>query len=317
MIHTAQLLITLSDYHVAQKTHLHGKLTFNKIMLQNNIFGIKARQYCAKDDRIPRCSIFIDATVILQTGLIVENDYYRIKAAIKRSLAIVYGDEDLYDNHNLVRIDYRYDVTVPNPLDRTLYLYLYHKTRGKYSRLKRTGRDTYKTSIYHSCKSIETVLYSKNEECEAKNREPECWEKDVLRFETRIKNSHIYYQIKKNSEKKCLYNFFKQAKFEYYMREYLLKIFPTGDFYSFNLAEKLVNKTDISKVLKDSLKDFMRTVSHGTLDTPKNTIYTKSMSEATWVKRIKLFNEKNINPITIPMSKKTSYLPNLLNDLFK
>lgn len=316
MIHTAHLIIYLREYHVALKEYLHGEFrTFNKIMEENHMPGIKARQYYAKENNMPRCSIIIDITKILHTGVIVENDYYRIKTYIKRALGIVYGDEDLYDNHNLVRIDYRYDIKVPDAAKRMLYLYLYNKTRGKFRRLKKEGIENYRTSIYHQCKSIETILYSKNEECAAKNRIPETWEKDVMRFEVRLMNPHIYNQTKQNGEAKCLFNFFKQHKFEKYMQDYLLKIYPTGDFYSFNTSVTLINKIERSLTLKTRLKEFLRNVSNGTLDTPKKTIYSKAISEDTWLERLKLFNELDINPITIPVSQKTEHLPNLLNFL--
>ena len=130
MLHTGHLLIYLTKFHIAFKETQHGKYrTFNKITLENGMVGIKARQYYAKEDSMPRCSIIFDAPKILNTGLIVEDDYYRIKSHIKRALGLVYGDENLFYNHNLVRIDYRYDIKVTDASTRSLYLYLYNKTR--------------------------------------------------------------------------------------------------------------------------------------------------------------------------------------------
>lgn len=318
MIHTGHLLIYLEENHVKYKQNIYGRnKTFNKIMEENKMLGIKARQYYAKENRMPRCSIIFDVTQILQTGVIIESDYYRIKSYIKCALGIVYGDEDLYNNHNLVRIDYRYDIKVHEAAKRHIYLYLYNKTRGKYRRLTKKGLESYRTSIYHECKSMETVLYSKNEECTAKNRLPEVWEKDVMRFEVRLKNSHLYHQAKKTGESKCLSNFFKRVKFEKYMQDYLMKIYPTGDFYDFNTALNLIEKSDYSPTIKIGLKTFLRNVSNGTLDTPKKTTYTKAISEDTWRERIKKFNESSVNPITIPVSKKIQHLPNLLKDIME
>ncbi|WP_431808734.1 hypothetical protein [Lysinibacillus sphaericus] len=313
-IHTAHLLVTLTPSYLATKTQRYGKnKSFNAIMREHNIKGIKARQYFTREANIPKCSIIIDVTQILQRGDVYEKDYPIIKAFIKNCLGIVYGDSDLYYNHNLVRIDYRLDRVVKDPKHRRIYLLLYHKTRQKYMRLIKSSHEVYRSSIYHKNGSLETILYDKNLEAAAKNRNPEPWEQDVLRFEVRLKNSHIFNLCKRTGEKKCLFNFFNENRYKEYLQKYLFNIYPTGDFYNFAYAEKIIEQSSKSLTIKRRLKDFFKKVSNGNLDSPMSKNYKGSISKDTWRTRIKIFNSMNVNPITIPQTYKIDFLPSLLH----
>jgi len=310
MIHTAHLSIDLKEEHIYHKDNNHGKnMSFNQIMNGNNLVGITARQYTAHG--ASRCSIIIDVTKILNRGYIVETDYWTIERFVKLALKMVYSDESLYDNHNLIRIDYRIDRKVPLATERELYLLLYNKTKSSFKRLKKQ-RNNYKTTIYHSCKSIQTTVYDKNEHCKYLNREPMEWERDMIRFEIRLKNPHIYNKVKGTGEVKCLYSFFKAEVFEEYVQKYLMRIFPTGDFYSFDLALDLISSSKYTLTIRRRLKRFLEKVSNGNLDTPLNNFYSDSIKGDAYNKRLHNFRELNINPITIPQAYKIEKLPSLL-----
>lgn len=90
------------------------------------------------------------------------------------------------------------------------------------------------------------------------------------------------------------------------------KIFPLGDFYSFEKAQKLIHQSVHSDTIKKSLNHFITKVSNGALDTPKNKSYPNAISKQTWQKRIDVFNELGINPITIPVKYNIETIPNLL-----
>lgn len=314
MIHTAHILFGLTKEHTAYKGDTHGAhKSFNQIVKDNRLVGISARQYSTHG--IARCSVIIDVTRILNTGFIIESDYWRIERYVKMALRIVYGDDTLYESHNLVRIDYRIDKKVQMESERKLYLILFNKTKSSYKRLKKQGSSKFKTSIYHSCKSIETVVYDKNEHCKYQNREPMAWERDMIRFEIRLKNPHIYNQLKGTGEVKCLYSFFKDAVFKAYVQNYLLKIFPTGDFYSFELAEALISSSNHSITIRKRLKHFLAKVSNGNLDTPLIKYFSGWINQDTYNKRLQVFNELEVNPITIPQVYKIEKLPSLLKNL--
>lgn len=313
MIHTAHLLIVLKKEHIYHKDNNHGKYpSFNQIMKGSSLVGISGRQYTAHG--VSRLSIIIDVTKILNRGYIVEVDYCRIERFVKLALRIVYGDENLYDSHNLVRIDYRIDKKVPLASERELYLLLYNKTRGSFNRLRKQ-RNNYKTTIYHSCKSIQTTVYDKNEHCKYQNREPMEWERDMIRFEIRLKNPHIYNRLKGTGEVKCLYTFFKEAVFKEYVQKYLQKIFPTGDFYCFDLAEELISSSKYTLTIRRRLKHFLAKVSNGNLDTPKNKNYSDWINKDAFNKRLQNFKDLDVNPITIPQSYKIKKLPSLVKEI--
>lgn len=313
MIHTAHLSIELKGKHVYYKDNNHGKNTsFNHIMKENGLLGIKAKQY--RSHGVARCSIFIDVTKILNRGNIVEADYWSINRFVKSALNKVYGDEKLYDNHNLVRIDYRVDKKVPLASHRELYMHLYQQTKGSFKRLRKDKKE-FKTTMYHKCKSIHTIIYDKNEQCKNNNREPEEWERDAIRFEVCLKNSHIYNRVKGTGEMKSLYSFFKEDVFNEYIQQYLFRIFPTGDFYKFDLAEELISSSKYSLTIRRRLKHFLEKVSNGNLDTPLNNFYPDSIKKDAYNKRINNFKELNLNPITIPQAYKIDKLPSLLKDL--
>jgi len=313
MIHTAHLLIELKEEHIRHKDHIHGtSTTFNHIMTANSLFGIKAKQY--RSHGVSRCSVFIDVTKILRRGNIVETDYWQIERFVKLALNTVYGDEKLYDKHNLVRIDYRIDKKVPLASERALYMLLYKKTKGSFKRLRKQ-KEEYKTTTYHSCKSIHTIIYDKNEQCKAQKREPEEWERDIIRFEVCLKNPHIYNKLKGTGEMKSLYSFFKKDVFNEYIQQYLLRIFPTGDFYKFDLAAELISSSKYSLTVRRRLKHFLGKVSNGNLDTPLNNFYPDSIKKDAYNKRLQNFRNLNVNPITIPQSYKVDKLPSLLKDL--
>lgn len=310
MIHTAHLLIELKEEHIHHKDHIHGiNTSFNQIMKENSLAGIKAKQY--RSHGVSRCSIFIDVTKILNRGNIVETDYWQIERFVKLALSMVYGDEKLYDNHNLVRIDYRIDKKVPLASERALYLHLYKKTKGSFKRLRKQ-KEEYGTSMYHACKSIHTIIYDKNEQCKSQNREPEEWERDIIRFEVCLKNPHIYNKLKGTGEMKSLYSFFKKEVFNEYIQQYLFRIFPTGDFYSFDLAIDLISSSKYTLTIRRRLKDFLEKVSNGNLDTPLNNFYSDSIKTGAYNKRLQNFKELNVNPITIPQAYKIEVLPSLL-----
>lgn len=311
MIHTAHLLIDLKEQHIYHKYNNHGKnISFNQVMIVNGIVGITGRQYTTHG--ASRCSIIIDVTKILNRGNIVEADYWRIKHFVKSALNKVYGDEKLYDNHNLVRIDYRVDKKIPLASHRELYMHLYQQTKGSFKRLRK-DKKKFKTTMYHKCKSIHTIIYDKNEQCKNNNREPEEWERDVIRFEVCLKNSHIYNRVKGTGEMKSLYSFFKKDVFNEYIQQYLFNIFPTGDFYKFDLAEEMISSSNYSLTIRRRLKHFLDKVSHGNLDTPLNNFYPDSIKKDAYNKRLQNFRDLNINPITIPQTYKIDNLPSLLD----
>src|SRR5690606_7363491 len=100
------------------------------------------------------CKMVIDIPLILNKGNVEESDYEQVERYIKRALSIVYGDEQLFENHNLSRVDYRFDIEVSDENIRKIYFQLFRKLKKKKAHLE---KKIYFTSQYHQCKSIHTI----------------------------------------------------------------------------------------------------------------------------------------------------------------
>jgi len=91
------------------------------------------------------------------------------------------------------------------------------------------------------------------------------------------------------------------------MKNYILNIWPIGDFYSYPKLETMIATLDLSTREKLKMKEFVKYVSKGSLDTP-----TEHYSPSTYRKYLKLFNEHGINPIMISPKYKLDYLESLV-----
>lgn len=215
MIHTTQLLIPIQPKHIQTRKFRYGNPVdennaINEIIYFSKIEGVTGKEYFSDTQNKWICSLIVDIPKILNRGDVHENDYIIIKQFLEDLLGGIYGDSTLFDEHNLIRLDYRIDVEVPNLNLHYLYLKLYGKTREKYNRLVKNPHEDFETSIYHSCNSIETILYSKTLEAISKNRKLNYWEVNMMRFEVRLKNSHLYYHCRKNHLEKKLITFLKK-----------------------------------------------------------------------------------------------------------
>lgn len=141
----------------------------------------------------------VDAIKVLNRGTITEEDYELIELDIRKFLTRHFGYSDYFDYHTLTRIDYRIDVEVPNPQHRELLFHLLEKytLRYAYKEKIKYGKDEngesfkYETSQYHKCKSTELIIYSKEEERIAKGEPIEPYDKNIIRYELRLKNTHL------------------------------------------------------------------------------------------------------------------------------
>lgn len=69
----------------------------------------------------------------------------------------------------------------------------------------------------------------------------------------------------------------------------------------------MIDALDLSMRTKLKMKEFVKLVSKGNLDT-----VASAWSNKTYKKYLKLFNEHNINPITIPPKYRVNALGNLV-----
>lgn len=123
------------------------------------IKGISIVEFSNKP--IAFCKMVINIPLILNRGNVEENDYDQVERYIKGALSIVYGDKQLFDQHYLSRIDYRFDIEILNEKIRGIYVELFRKLKKKTAHLK---KKIYLTSQYHQCKSLHIIFYDKEQE---------------------------------------------------------------------------------------------------------------------------------------------------------
>lgn len=302
MIHTTELLIKLDYEHLKFRKDHYGKEPINEILHKYMIKGISIVQFSNKP--IAFCKMVINIPLILNRGNVEENDYEQVERYIKGALSIVYGDKQLFDQHYLSRIDYRFDIEISNENIREIYVELFRKLKKKTAHLK---KKIYLTSQYHQCKSLHIIFYDKEQERRDKNEYIEIWERGVMRFEVCVDRNHLKNKKYRKGEPRSLKNYFKKEKYTEYMTNYMLNICPTGDFYSYPKLEAMIAALDLSTRVKLQMKEFVKCVSKGSLDTA-----AKNYSASTYRKYLKLFNEYGINPITIPPKYKLDYLESLV-----
>src|SRR5690625_3175849 len=282
-------------------------------------------------DGIWYLQIKIDAVKVLNRGTINDEDYDLIESDIRNFLNYHFGNCYHYDYHTLTRIDYRIDVEVPNPQHRELLFYLMEKYTLRYAYKKKIkwGKDKngepkkYETSQYHKCKSSELIIYSKIDERKAKGETIQPYDKNIVRYELRLKNAHLNSMRRKGKggKPKQLKVYFSKQLMEEYMKKHVRPIVHTGDYYKINEAEKIISNSSFSRRKKERLREFLVTISKGTIDTPlKKPKEEGGISRPTYRQYLRDLESLGINPILIPKNLSTenySSFPSFMENPFK
>lgn len=337
MIHTFEMMLLVTYYDIQHLFSMYG-VNLNKY----DYFGAAVKQlnYGVKK-KFPAYSITwisgradgdwnlhlkVDAVKMLNRGEIIEDDYDLIESDIRKFLIRHLGHSEYFDSHTLTRIDYKMDVKLPNPKERELLFHLLEKYTMKYGykeKIKR-GKDDdgnpikYETSQYHKSKSVELVIYDKEEERIAKGEKIQSYDIGCLRYELRIKNSHLN-SMKRNDKGKGrpkeLRSYFSYQLWKEYMVKHVLPIVHRGDYYKITEAEKIIEYSHFTKKKKDDLRAFLVQISKGNIDTPK-----KHMSKPTYRKYLRDLESIGISPVLIPKNLSTqnhATFPSFLKNPFK
>ncbi|WP_281998849.1 hypothetical protein [Priestia flexa] len=269
----------------------------------------------------------VDAVKMLNRGTITEADYDLVELDIRKFLTRHFGHSDYFDSHTLTRMDYRLDVELPDPKDRELLFHLLDKYTVKFAYKKKIkwGKDEngnpqkYETSQYHKCKSTELIIYSKEDERIANGEQIQPFDANIIRYELRLKNSHLN-SMKRDDKggkgrSKQLKIYFSYQLWKEYMEKHVIPIVHTGDYYKITEAEKIIANSSFSKRKKESLREFLVMISKGNIDTPK-----KHMSLPTYRQYLRDLTSLGISPILIPknfITKNYNSFPNCLKNPFK
>ncbi|RKQ16447.1 hypothetical protein [Ureibacillus endophyticus] len=252
----------------------------------------------------------VDIVKLLRKSDITEKDYQGVEAIIRKFLISQFGHSSHFDEHILTRIDYKLDVVIPNKNHEKLIFHLYEKytERFRFKEKIKWGKDEqgkplkYETSQYHKCKSVEFIIYSKEEERIAKGEEIQPYEKDVVRFELRLKNDHLN-AMKRNDGKgknraKKLSEYFKEELYREYMINHVTPIIRKGDYYKITKAEKILDESNFSRKKKEKLRSFLVDISKNGIDSPK-----KYLSKPTFRRYLQDLESLGINPVLIPKNR--------------
>lgn len=173
----------------------------------------------------------------------------------------------------------------------------------------------YETSIYHSSKSKSMIIYDKEVERNQKKVRIESHEKDILRYEVKLLNSHLYYQMRQNNIKRELKNYWNFSLFKEYFTKEFKPILFYGDYYKLYDITKILNKTKLPKKHIEGIKAFLITISRYGVSKAKSD-YTYYMFN----KYINILEELGVNPIIIPKNETSlsnnKFVKNPLSKIF-
>ena len=302
MLHTTQSYCRLQNEEIYDLTR---RFNVSADLLSKEIDEISPGITTALKERSFDWSlyIYVDFIKLLGKADISEKDFADAMKEINRFKQFVFGNDR--KEIILTRIDYRFDIVVTDKNHRQLFLKLYRKSYETHRFKKKNAR--YKTSLYFNSKSINIIVYDKEEERKAKSQTIEPYETDVLRFEVRLLNPHLNYKKRSKKLEKTLHSYMRESSWKEYMLNQLSPFLKGGSFCKINMAEKLIANSGLKPKERESLREFLCDVSiHGfksihklektALSGEKIQKYSKYLIK----KRLQQLNDLDINPLLIP-----------------
>lgn len=250
----------------------------------------------------------IDVIKLLDKANINNNDYYEIKDFIDKFCMDYLGELlDLV----LTRIEYRYDAIL-SPAEREFFLRRYKKIIDKYYFAE---KKTFNTAVYHSNKSKSKIIYDKESERNSKGVTIESYEKNVLRYEVKLLNQHLYYNMKKHGIERNLKNYWNQDIYREYFTKEFKPILYDGDYYKLYDIMKILDSADLRKKEIADIRELLLLASRKGISEAK-----KYYSRYMFNRYLSILEELGVNPIVIPKNDtvptKDGYIKNPLSDIF-
>ncbi|KGJ49148.1 hypothetical protein KD33_10960 [Clostridium sp. NCR] len=311
MVHTAKFFLKLKVEDISNLTNKHSEnitLIGSKIDEKYNwastsiFFSRSSEEQYGMNSWV--MSLVVDFVKMLNKSNIEESDYSKVEEYINDYMFNLFGN--LEHELTIVRIDYRMDIKM-DKRDREVLLNLYKKSYQSYGFNKIKKIKNIDTSIYFQSKSISILIYDKEQERKDKGKEIKKIEENVLRMEVALLNSHLNYQKRNHNISKDLSIYFNKNFYEKYMNEKLVKFIHKGNHYKIDVAEKIIQSSEIKDKDKIFLRDFLIDVSRSNLtsilklknDKGKDKYYPSKRRKA-----LKMLEILNINPILIPRNWK-------------
>lgn len=249
-------------------------------------------------------TMITNAHKVLNKMDIKESDLNEYEGRVHQAVSEVLNTNNF--NLELSRIDYCIDIPLTED-EMKVYLFLLKYNKEKFKYMKKENE--YATSVYVKTKKGKRNLniYDRG----AKTGKEE--DKNVLRIELQCKSKLVKSELEKDGIGRELCNYWSKQGMEDYYFDVLSDYFYEGDYYTRDLADKIIDESDNTKKSKEKLKKFLEDVENNKL---AGLISDKKYSPQVIRNRIKKLNELSINPIPIPRllveSRHIEQLENLL-----
>lgn len=206
-----------------------------------------------------------------------------------------------FNNARLWRIDYSFNLTVPEALV-PLYLHQFNGSVVEKNRLKKTTKFKYNSVHLHN-KSISVVIYDKYAEVISNKRPSPDSARGMLRYEVRLRKAKTIANLKDTAN----LNNTELLKRDFAINmllKYWDLLFPTGDFYKGTHANKKI-RDELSSRQANKLINFLKAIQekHSVNTARKANTFTIKTFDSNLV----TLNTMGIAPYLIPINKCRDY----------
>lgn len=219
------------------------------------------------------------------------------------------------DDFKMSRIDYCHNCFVADPKDRAVIFKVLNKLPSRMMYMHR--KNYYEDSIYAKSKSKNLNVYDKESERKTKlywakrfDDDPtpfftKSHEKGVIRLEIQLKKEHIHYQQRKHFSRSPDAWLSRERERMYINK--LQKVIPSGDFYSLDRIDEILQKSDLSKAIRTHIIEYLDCV-----DTFDMAVAAQKYSYNSVRRYLKELDRLGIFPVPIPDDCGIDYLPSPL-----
>lgn len=249
--------------------------------------------------------VHFDCLKYLNKVTIEQEDILKIKQALYKYIFSKI-DPKLFsiEDWEMARIDYCFNTVILEDEKRKALISTLQKTKTKAAYTKRII--SYSTSIYNKSARKVIMVYDKETERTDRHYNTAPYEKNVIRYETQVKRSHIRSKAIRGIVTKDIDAWLNWEMYVSYLKEQC-KFFYRRDYYSLERATELVKKSTYKDLEKNKLCIFLKMVSDKGMDNVVETLAYQTIK-----KYILQLEDIGVNPLTIPSEYGITHIENPL-----
>ncbi len=334
MVHTVELRLCFTSQHIKENVDFDVFYDNGKSFV--NVSPCRTFKTSLVFINSYQAMVYIKVDIQLLLGRIdvKDDDLFQVNKKIEEYAYMVFNEVDI-SNMVLHTFDYCYDIYMPEDV-RTLFLELVSQKAlnevDRYEKYVEYGNGKSNPTIYYNSKSNKKTfidkegkeknskvgkskvlrLYDKDSQSRIMNLSNiDCF-RDIVRFETSLKNRHLNYKKYKEGTPKIIESYLKEVLFFKYIAKEFDKVLYQGDYMKLEDAKKIIQDSKLSNNDKKKLYNFLRKASNNPLEKVK-----VSVSAHEFRKCINILNELGINPIPIRSREKVNLIENPIKSLFE